>query len=508
MPASNATNTMQYRLFLLFCILFLAQTGFSQNTIGGVVKLIPEVEVDRQSDFVLAEREFILERWGPATELYKKFTYENPNNDAGWYGLARCYAAVSDYINGLDAISKAVLKSPENDWYALFQIDLFEKTGRFKDAVKSMEAIVKKHPGTPDYWRKLAYLALLNEDPKQALRSLDKLEALTGITEETAEKKTVIYEGMGDVKKAGIELQRLADAYPNTLDYRRNLAAFYEEKGDLVNAQKTYQEILRRNPNDQHVKIALIGQEKRSSDAVFLNSLLPIVSNPQVPIDAKLKELVPYLAKLKDPNTTSGLVQPMTDLGKALTTTHPNDPKSFSFLGAVYYLSNQTNAALEAYRICIRLNPNVFGAWENTLSILEELKLYDEMLQVGEQAIDAFPNQPRAYLYYGLAAIAKGKYDDAATQLEQAKLMSGNSPVGIDIQDQLALIALLKKDFNAATAQYDQILKAGGDKNASVLEHYGDLLAAKGKNADAVPFWQKAYDLGKNPALLQKIKGQ
>jgi tetratricopeptide (TPR) repeat protein len=86
--------------------------------------------------------------------------------------------------------------------------------------------------------------------------------------------------------------------------------------------------------------------------------------------------------------------------------------------------------------------------------------------------------------------------------------MSGNSPVGIDIQDQLALIALLKKDFNAATAQYDQILKAGGDKNASVLEHYGDLLAAKGKNADAVPFWQKAYDLGKNPALLQKIKGQ
>jgi tetratricopeptide (TPR) repeat protein len=130
------------------------------------------------------------------------------------------------------------------------------------------------------------------------------------------------------------------------------------------------------------------------------------------------------------------------------------------------------------------------------------------MLKVSEQAIDAFPNQPRAYLYYGIAAIAKGKYDDGAAQLEQAQLMAGNTPIGIDIQEQLAYIALLKKDLPAATIQYEALLAKGGDRNPFVLEHYGDLLAAKGKATEAATYWQKAYDLTKKPALLQKIKGQ
>lgn len=499
---------MLYRLTFLCCIILIPLAGFTQNTIGGMVKLVPEVEVDRQSDFVLAEREFILEHWGPATDLYKKFTYDNPGNDAGWYGLARCYAAVEDYINALDAIGKAIVKAPDNRWYQLLQVDLFEKTGRFKDALKVLEAITKKYPKEQDNWRKLAYLALLNEDPKLAIKALDKLEVLTGITEETAEKKAIIHEKSGDLKKAGMELQRLADAYPNTLEYRKTLANFYEENGDAVNAQKTYQDILRRNPNDPQAKMALLSKEKRNTDDAFLNSLAPIVKNPQVPIDAKLKELVPLLSKLKDPNAAPVFIQSMTDLGKALTTTHPTDATSFSFLGAVYYLTHQTNAALESYRQCIRLNPNVFGAWENTLSILEELALFDEMRKVAEQAMDAFPNQPRAYLYYGIAAIATGKYDDATTQLEQARLMAGNTPVALDILDQLALIALLKKDLPAATAQYEKLLANGGDKNAAVLEHYGDLMSAKGNANEALLYWKKAYDLSKKPALLQKTKGQ
>ena len=489
-------------------MLFTWQAGFAQNTIGGVVKLVPEVEVERQSDFVQAEREYLLEHWSSAAEIFKKFTYENPSIDAGWYGLARCYAAMEDPINALDAIQKALLKAPDNSWYQLFQIEQLEKTGRFKEAVKGMELLCKKYPGQDDYWRKLAYLALLNEDPKLALKSLEKLEDLTGITEETAEKKEVIYEQMGDFKKAGTELQRLADAYPNTLEYRHTLAQFYDEKGDVVNATKAYQEILKRNPNDQAAKIALMAKEKRNSDDAFLSSLLPVFSNPQTPIDAKLKEVMPFLNKLKDPAASPTLVKNMSALANALTTAHPSDPKAFSFAGAVFYLSHQTNAALEAYRQCIRLNPNVFGAWDNTLSILEELALYDEMLKVSEQAIDAFPNQPRAYLYYGLAAIAKGKYDDAAGQLEQAQLMAGNTPIGMDIQEQLAYIALLKKDLTAATIQYEALLAKGGDRNPFVLEHYGDLLAAKGKAAEAATYWQKAYDLTKKPTLLQKIKGQ
>ena len=130
------------------------------------------------------------------------------------------------------------------------------------------------------------------------------------------------------------------------------------------------------------------------------------------------------------------------------------------------------------------------------------------MLRIGEQAIDAFPNQPKAYLYFGVAATEKGKYDDAVSQLEQAILMTGNpdkSGLRLDIVDQIGLALMGKKDFAAAIARYEQNLAKGGDKHPGILEHYGDALFQNGDRNKAVEFWQKANAIRKSPELEQKI---
>ncbi|MBU6341321.1 MAG: tetratricopeptide repeat protein [Bacteroidetes bacterium] len=493
------------RLILFSACLLLTNPFFAQNTIGGKVKIVPEAEVALQSDFVLAERELILEHWGPALELYKKFTYENPANDAGWYGLARCYAQIEDWSNAQNAIAKAIVLAPQNSWYLLYQIDLFEKTGRYKDALKNMETLTKKNPKQADFWDKLAYICLLNDDPKAAIKALDKVENLLGISETSSEKKHLIYEQMGDFNKAALELKKLADAFPNEIQYRKNLAEYYQSKGDMTNAGQSWEMLLKMAPNDPDAKLAMIRKSSTGNSTAILN-LFPVFENPQVPIDAKLKEAIPYLDKIKKNSNDTELAKNVLDLGKTLCQTHPSDPKAFSFLGAVLYLEKQPEAALEAYRQCIRLNPNVFGAWENTLSILEELTLYPEMESIAAQAIEAFPNQPRAYLYFGIAAIENAHFDDAQTQLEQARLMAGNSPIALDINDQLAYLAFKKKDYPTAEMLYEALLNKGGAQNPGILEHYGDLLSALGKPSEARNFWQKAYDLKAKPALIQKIK--
>lgn len=457
----------KYLVLLTLCISTFIS---AQNTIGGVKTTVPESEVKRQSAFLNAEREFLLGRWDKALEAYKAFLFENPEYDAAWYGLSRTYAAKKDLVNALDAIAKAVEKGPGNQWYLLYQADLFEKAGRTKDALATFETLVKLFPETPEFYEKLAYLAVLNEDPKRGLKALDKLEQFTGITENNTPKKHLIYVGLGDNKKAAEEYRKLANAYPKNVRYRYQLADFYERLGDKVNARKTWEEIAQRFPDDPLARISLAEQQGGGSDAQYLASIRPLFADPKVPIDAKVKELLPFLTKIAG-GKDAALTQNILELGALLEKTHPDEAKTWSVSGDILYLSNRSAEALERYRRCIELNPNVFSVWDNSLSILLEQKNYSEAERLAEKAIDVFPNQPKSYLQYAAAAIALSHFDAALSQLNQALLMAGNNPT----------------------------------LRAEILDLSGDAQMGKGDKAKAKELWTKAFDLSKNPAVQEKI---
>lgn len=476
----------------------------AQNTIGGVKITVPEAEVKRQSQFLNAEKERLLNHHEKALELYKKFTYDFPSVDAGWYGLARTQTAMRDLPAALESIGKAVALSPNNEWYLVYQGDLYEKTGRIGDAVKTYETLVKLFPETPEFYEQLAYLSLKNEDPRRALKALDKWEDLVGIREEIVFKRHVIFVGLGEMKKAATEYKRLADAFPGEVKYRLELAAFLDKIGDKTGARQTYEEVLRRQPENATAKMALaIGEG--GSDATKLMSYRSLFDDPKVPIDEKVKALMPFFPKL---NTAEGinLKQPVLELGALLEKHHADDAKAWSLSGDLFYHLNMPLEALDRYRKCIRLNPTVFAVWENTLELLLSQGKFDEMLLTAEKAMDAFPNQPKAYYYYGVAANVKGRPDDALGQLEQGLLMvSGNQALRLDMVDQIGLALMGKKEFETAITRYQKALPLGGDQHAGILEHLGDALAITGKNTEAVEYWKKAYAIQRSPSLEQKI---
>ncbi|MFN0037738.1 MAG: tetratricopeptide repeat protein [Saprospiraceae bacterium] len=488
-------------LILSLCPLAL----FAQNTIGGVKTTIPEAEVKRQSQFLLAERERLLNHNDKALELYKKFTYDNADVDAGWYGLARTYTALKDLPNALQAIGRAVALAPENQWYSVYQADLFEKTGRLTDAVAVRTSLVKRFPNTPEFYEQLAYLCLQNEDPKGALKALDKWEDLVGLNEDIAFKKHVVYVGLGDVKKAAAEYKKLSDAFPKELKYRQQLAEFYDNIGDKANARLVYEEILRRKPNDPAARMALAGAQG-NSDAATLAAMRPLFDDAKVPVDEKVKAFMPYFQKMIAGGGEATFTQSLLELAALLEKNHPDEAKVWSLSGDLFYHSNRPADALDRYRRCINLNPTVFAVWDNTLVLLAAQKNYDEMLSIAERAMDAFPNQPKAYFYYGAAANIKGRSDDALSQLEQGLLMTvNNSGLRLDIIDQIGLAHIGKKDFAAAIARYEQCLPKGGDQHPNILEHLGDALSLHGQAAQAVEYWKKANALRPSPGLEQKI---
>ncbi|MCB0528126.1 MAG: tetratricopeptide repeat protein [Lewinellaceae bacterium] len=496
-------NILKYHI-AIFISLF-AVTCAAQNTLDGRAVTIPEAEADRQSAFVAAESERLLGHYDKAIELFKKFTYDNPDNAAAWYNMSRAYFAQNDLGNALDAVAKAVALDSENEWYRIFQADIYEKNGRVADAIGIYESLSKQFPQTLEFLDHLAYLQVLSGDPQAGLRTIDKIEKTYGIKEETSMEKHLIYVGMGEDKKAASELEKLANAYPARLEFRHRLAQFYETIGDGDNARKVYEDILKIDPNDKVARLAAVQKGKNSSDADYIASLKPLFADPKISIDAKVKEVLPYFPKL-DAGADAALTENLLELAQAMEIAHSSDPKAWSLSGDLFYHANRLSEALERYQKCIALNPTVFSVWDNTLDILHAQKRWDDMLRIAEQAMDAFPNQPGGYYYYGLAAIEKGKYDDAIAQLEQALLMTGNNPVmKIDVTDLIGRALSGKKNYAAATARYEALLDKGGDKSPDFLEHYGDALFKKGEQGKAVEFWQKAYAIRKSPALEQKI---
>lgn len=483
-----------------------SMTVFAQNTIGGVKKEISQEEVTRQSAFLDAETQRMLGKYDKAIELYKTFLYNNEKNDAAWYGLARSYTEKQEFGSALDAVDKAIKIAPENKWYYLLRADIYEKNAQQMQAADVYEELTKKFPETPEFYERLAYLSVLSNNPKRGLKALDQLEKLTGITELTGSRKHLIYVGMGDNKKAAAELRKLADAYPKNVEYLRSLAKFHQENGDKAAAKSVWEEILQKRPADTEAQLALLEKGKANSDAAFLQNLLPVFKDVTVAIDLKIKELAPYFDKIS-PTADGQTLSAFYDLAAALETTHKDDPKAWSVAGDIYYLSGRDQDALTRYRKCISLKPRVFSVWDNALEILNEQKQYPEMVQMAEQAMDAFPNQPRAYYWYGLASNALSKPSDALPVLEQSVLMSGNNiALLLDITDQIAASLLLQKNPDGAIARLDKVMAKGGDKHPGVLERYGDALAAKGDKKAALDYWKKAQAIRSTPALTQKIQ--
>jgi tetratricopeptide (TPR) repeat protein len=58
--------------------------------------------------------------------------------------------------------------------------------------------------------------------------------------------------------------------------------------------------------------------------------------------------------------------------------------------------------------------------------------------------------------------------------------------------------------YNEAKIQIDKAIENGGDKNAVILEHCGDILYKTGETEKALEYWQKAKNTGKGSVFLEK----
>ena len=459
-----------------------------------------------QERFIAATTQKVLGNPEKAETLLRVLAADAPQNPEIHFQWATVLYTLKQLPKAIDEAKAAYTLEPANRYYGEFYAERLNDKAEFKAAAIVYQNLAKAQPNT------LKHLYLLQglmwtkaNDPDNAIKAFNALEEKIGVNEETTNRKYILYAAQGKKDKAVAELRKLITAFPQTMEYRHDLAGYYQSIGQPAKALEVQQEILKLSPSDGKAMIALASNAGQNGDEVqFVRSLKGLFSRTDVTVDTKIKQLLPYLQTAK-PNPA--VATEALACAEILANTHPKDAQALSFYADLLYKNGKPNEAIAQYRLSANADKNRFYPWQYILIILTEQRNFEELLRQSAAAIEYFPSQPLPYYMNGVANYQKKQYAAAIDMLLQTlPMLAQKSTMLQDVQHQLARSYMALAQYDKAQQAFDEALRNGGDKDAGVQEHYGDYLAGQGKTDDAVRSWQVAKQLGSpSETLARKI---
>jgi tetratricopeptide (TPR) repeat protein len=538
-------------VFSGLAVIFAAAATTAQVSNQGTYARMSEKDIKLQEKYMSAIVQQQLGKFDDAAKLFAEVLDRNPKCDACAFELSRLSEQLKKPQDALDFAQKAVALDPQNKWYQMHLAETLEKIGKDREAADIYRKLIEGNTFGADFsselYFRLTFAQMRLNEPAKAIKTLDELEKKIGIDEEISDKKHVIYDELGDKKRAAAELRRLSDAFPDVVEYQYAAANYYEKVGEKNAAIQIYERILKRDPSDSKAQLALAGKNSTpsvsgassSKDVAFLTGLKGLFAKSDISIDEKIKTILPLAQKIGE-HKDKALAAAGLELAETLERTHPNDAKAYALVADMLYHNDRLTESLVKYKRCIELNRTIYAVWEQKMYVEEELGLYEELLKTSTLATDLFPSQAMAFYFNGLANERKGQFGTAIESLEQALLMSAKKPIvrsntlselGVTLSkskayeksaenfeaalkiEPLSPIALLryatalaarKMEPERALQMANQARKMAAEKDPSVLELYGDYIFKTGDREGAIEMWQLARDKGSKSVILEK----
>lgn len=480
--------------------LLISVQGFAQPD------RLSEKEVNLQKLLIDANKEKMLGNYDAASALLAQILKQDEQNGVAAFELARIHEATGNTQGAIEYGKRAVDAEPENIWYHRFLADLYQNLNQNIEAAKVFEGIIELEPNVDFNYYRWAYFLVRAGEIKKAIKIYDQLEARSGINEEIIRRKHSLYLGIGDYKKAAVQLERLIEAFPADINYRYLLADFYEQINEADKAKKVYTDILKIDPDNGRAKLAVSGAPKKTTDEEkYLASLQPAFERTDVNIDLKIGKILPLIQKVAD-TEDKRLAQAILKLTKILEEKHPAEAKAYAASADLLYYAGRWEEALAKYQKALELDDTVFLLWEQSMLIYHRTTNYKALRPFSEEALDYFPNQATAYYYYGLASNQLGYFSDAIPLLQQAVLMSGKNP-GLNraIKRQLALAFNEAENYTASDKILDELISKtpSGEDQAT----YALCLARRNQQLDEAQrlAGQAAKALNEHPKLIEVV---
>lgn len=418
-----------------------------------------------------------------AIGLFESCLQKNPKHSASMYELAQMYFDARDFSTAARFAEQAAAIEPENKWYKLLLVEIYGKAGMKKELLGTCEKLVDKYPGNVDFLYELANAYLNNNDGKNAIETLDKIEGILGVSEEISLQKQRTYLDMRKTDQAAAEIKKLIKEFPDQeTRYVSMLAEMYMQVGKPDEAAQYYQQILSKDPDNPYIHITLSDYYRKKGDIKnSIDELKLGFANPKLDIDTKIRVL---LAIFSGDEMYVKNKEEILGLAKILVQIHPEEVKAHSIYGDFLLDDKKYAEARDEFRKVISIDSSRYAVWESLLNAEIQLSDYPALESESRRAIELFPLLPVPYLFKGVACLEKSKYEDAITSFNSGvKLISGNNILLVQFYTYLGDTYNRLKNYRLSDDNYENALKLQPE-NSYVLNNYAYYLSLRNENLD------------------------
>ena len=450
--------------YLLFLLLLLAgckaskEAGSSRKGESGEVEpeqLNPTVDTHFQEVFFKAQLEKAKGNKAKAHELFVQCVGLEPRNAAVHYEVGKY--ELSELNNAAEALTHAkmcVESDPANAWYQQLLAQSYASLSKYDAAIKAFREVVRLSPDNYEMMYELANVQLYANKQQDAIATYDLLESKTGVYEELSVQKHLLYEQLKQYEKAGLELERLAEQYPDEPRYWGMAAQFYQRYGLMNKAAKSLENMVKADPSNGQVHwqlseyYATQGDEKRSYDELKL-----AFATTDVPIDQKVMVLMRYYS------LTQQRPERLPDAYALLVLTeqvHPNEAKAYAMYGDFLARDGKLNEALQKYKKALDLGASMSLIWKQVLELEAEISDFAALSKDAPKALELYPLVPEFYYFNGLAQQQQKNPAKAVDAFNLGKELVVDNPI------------LLKRFYAALGESYNSLKQF--DKSDAAFE--------------------------------------
>lgn len=476
-----------------------------------------------------------------AIAAYARLVADEPTTAAAWYEMGQLLLQKGWTDSAYRCTQRAVDINGGNVWYLLALAQVQQKRGDSRGVVATWERIVKQNPEVLEYYYELSNAYITEGDLPAAVEVLNRVEKRIGVTEPISLQKQRLWEAAGKGDKAIKEVEALADAMPHDKRYSAILAEMNMQQKRYAKAKMYYDRILAADPDDEYIHIQLAEYYKKTGHPAEADSqIVEAFRNPALGCRTKLQLLSSFYTQEEYYGSRSATTYRLVEMVMG----ECEDSAEFApYYGDVLMHQGRFAEASRQFAIALGRDSSRYEVWEAALVCLTEQPDRDEeMLDYAQRASRLFPVQTLPLYLQGLYYVGHEQYDKALEPLERAAKWGFNKGfLEAETRGLMADCFYHTGQYERAWRAFEQYIKLHPDDwatlnnyayylaergeqlekaeqmsrrtveaepdNANSLDTYAWILHLLGRDAEALPYIEKAVRLdAKSDTLRQHLE--
>ncbi len=431
-----------------------------------------------------------------ALRLFTECKKIDPNSIPLKYELAKTYKLIGAYELAIQNAKACAEANPKNEWYQLLLIDCYVSLKQYNQSIKLREQLVKNFPDKTEFQEDLAIEYSIIGEYDKSYKIYNELEKTYGINEQITLNKIKLLKNQKKFKETEDELLRLANSNKTEPRYLAYLADFYIEQQRLDKAKEMYDMILKIDPNNPSINLALHDYySAQGKDDEAFDYLKKAFQNPDLEVDYKIDAARYYFSRAEKQPESNYYARGL-ELCEILVKVHTKESRGNEVYADFLLLGGKIQESAKYYYIAASGEAVDYRVWSQLLFADSELKNYDSLEHHSAKAMDLFPSQAIPYFFNGVANMQLKNHKKAAQSLKDGlEFVSDNKSLMMDFYTNLGDAYFYGKDYAKSDKAFDDALKIDAD-NTYVLNNYAYYLSLRNENLDkAEKLSRKANEL-------------